>query len=112
MQSNLSYVIKYVEGMDRAAAFYRDVLGLPVKSQHPGWTEFATGDTVLALHSASEKCPAGTVELHFSVPDVQTFYDTTQKQVKFSGPPARQSWGSTMTQLLDPEGSYVTVSSS
>ena len=112
MQSRLSYVIKYVDDIDRVAAFYRDMLGVPVKSQFPGWLEFSTGETAFALHSASPNCPAGMIELHFSVPDVEAFYrDASARGAEFSGPPARQSWGSTMTQIVDPEGSNVTVSS-
>ncbi len=50
----LSYVIKFVGDMDRAVKFYRDVLGLPLKFESPGWSEFATGETTLALHPASK----------------------------------------------------------
>jgi len=34
----------------KAVKFYRDVLGLTVKFESPGWSEFATGETTLALH--------------------------------------------------------------
>jgi catechol 2,3-dioxygenase-like lactoylglutathione lyase family enzyme len=59
----LTYVIKFVANMDAAVKFYRDNLGLPLKFHSPGWSEFATGDTTLALHPASEKNPPGKVEL-------------------------------------------------
>jgi catechol 2,3-dioxygenase-like lactoylglutathione lyase family enzyme len=39
------YVIKFVADMDKAVKFYRDVLGLKVKFESPGWSEFVTGDT-------------------------------------------------------------------
>ena len=39
----LKYVIKFVADMDRTVKFYRDVLGLPLKFQSPGWSEFVTG---------------------------------------------------------------------
>ena len=51
----LKYVIKFVADMDRTVKFYRDVLGLPIKFQSPGWSEFVTGETILALHPASQK---------------------------------------------------------
>ena len=54
----LNYVIKFVGEMDSAVRFYRDVLGLPLKFEPPGWSEFATGETTLALHPASQKNPA------------------------------------------------------
>ena len=63
MQTQLRYVIKFVADMDKAVKFYRDVLGLNLKFESPGWSEFATGETTLALHPASGKNPAGKVEL-------------------------------------------------
>lgn len=59
----LTYVIKFVGDMDRAVAFHRDTLGLPLIFSSPGWSEFATGETKLGLHPASEENPPGTVEL-------------------------------------------------
>ncbi len=67
--------------------FHRDVLGLKVKFESPGWSEFLTGETTLALHPASEKNPAGKVELGFTVADVEAFYrDMSAKGVLFSMP--------------------------
>jgi len=36
----LAYVIKFVADMNRAVKFFRDVLGLPLKFESPGWSEF------------------------------------------------------------------------
>lgn len=46
-----------------------------MKFQSRGWSEFATGETTLALHPASGKNTAGSVELGFGVPDIQKFYE-------------------------------------
>ncbi len=37
----LNYAIVFVSDMKRSVGFYRDVLGLPLKFESPGWTEFA-----------------------------------------------------------------------
>ena len=66
-------VIKFVADLAKAVKFYRDVLGLQLKFESPGWSEFVTGETTLALHPASDKNPAGTVELGFTVADVEAF---------------------------------------
>ena len=66
----LAHLIKF----DRAVKFYRDVIGLPLKFASPGWSEFATGRTTLALHPASEKNPACSVELGFTVADLHQFH--------------------------------------
>jgi lactoylglutathione lyase len=71
----LSHVIEFVADMDSAVKFYRDVIGLPLKFQSPGWSEFVTGETSLALHSASESKPAGSLELGFHADDLPKFYE-------------------------------------
>ena len=65
MTVKLGYAIHFVADMDRAVAFYRDTLGLTLKFASPGWTEFATGETTLALHPASPQNPAGSTHLGF-----------------------------------------------
>ncbi|HYL35599.1 MAG TPA: VOC family protein [Bryobacteraceae bacterium] len=106
----LNYVIKFVGDMDRAVTFYRDVLGLPLKFQSPGWSEFATGETTLALHPASQKNPAGTVELGFVVPDLQKYHeDMIARGVQFTMPPTKQDFGGLLAQFADSEGGHCSV---
>jgi len=62
--------------MDNAVKFHRDVLGLQLKFQSPGWSEFVTGETTLALQPASDKNPAGKVELGFTVAYVEVSTET------------------------------------
>ena len=45
----------YVRDVDRSIRFYRDTLGFEVLRQSPGWTSFATGECVLALHSVERR---------------------------------------------------------
>lgn len=88
--TQLRYVIKFVADMDKAVKFHRDLLGLTLKVESPGWSEFATGETTLALHPASDKNPAGKVELGFTVVVVEAFYrDMSAKGVLFSMPPKK-----------------------
>jgi uncharacterized glyoxalase superfamily protein PhnB len=107
----LTYVIKFVENMNRAVKFYRDDLGLPLKCESPGWSEFATGETTLALHPASEKSRAGSAELGFSAPDLQNFYQRmSAKGIQFSMPPKKQDFGGVLAQFIDSEGGRCSVS--
>ena len=106
----LNYVIKFVDNMDRAVKFYRDVLGLPLKFQSPDWSEFATGETTLALHPASMENPAGSVELGFGAGDIQKFYaEMTGKGVQFSMPPTKQDFGTLLGRFVDSEGGHCSV---
>ena len=50
----VNYVIVFVSDMKRAVAFYRDALGLPLRFESPGWTEFATEGATLALHEGEK----------------------------------------------------------
>ena len=111
MVAKLGYVIEFVEDMNRAVTFYRDVVGLYVKFESPGWTEFSTGETTLALHPASEKNPGGSVELGFKVPDVQQFHaEMTAKGVAFPIEPKKQEYGDMLARFKDSEGALITVS--
>ncbi len=78
--ADLSHTIIFVTDMARSVAFYRDVLGLPVRFESPKWTEFETPGTTLALHLADlpgqAPCspvaiPAGICHLSFAVEDEQ-----------------------------------------
>jgi uncharacterized glyoxalase superfamily protein PhnB len=107
----LTYVIKFVGDMDRAVVFHRDTLGLPLKFSSPHWSEFATGETTLALHPASEKNPPGSVELGVGVADLERFYEEmSAKGVAFSMPPTKQDFGGMLAQFVDSEGGRVSVS--
>jgi predicted enzyme related to lactoylglutathione lyase len=107
----LTYAIEFVADMDRAVAFYRDTLGLPLKFTSPHWSEFTTGETTLALHPASERNPPGTVELGFGVPDLAQFHQQmAAKGVAFPMPPTRQDFGGMLARFVDSEGSHVSVS--
>src|SRR5215831_2953627 len=108
--ARLRYVIKFVGDMGKAVKFYRDLLGLKLKFESPGWSEFVTGETTLALHPSSDKNPAGKVELGFTVVDVEAFYrEMSAKGVLFTMPPKRQDFGGVLAQFVDSEGSHCSV---
>jgi uncharacterized glyoxalase superfamily protein PhnB len=81
-----------------------------LRFESPGWSEFATGETTLALHPASDKNPAGKVEFGFNVADVEAFYqDMSAKGVLFSIPPRKQDFGGLLAQFVDSEGAHCSV---
>jgi catechol 2,3-dioxygenase-like lactoylglutathione lyase family enzyme len=56
--TQLRYVIKFVSDMSKAVKFYRDVVGLQLKFESPGWSEFMTGETTrLAKDDRIERVP-------------------------------------------------------
>ncbi|PYU14203.1 MAG: hypothetical protein DMG29_10180 [Acidobacteria bacterium] len=110
MAPKLAYIIKFVPDMDRAVHFYRETLGLPLKFQSPGWSEFLTGETTLALHAADADHPAGQMRLGFRVPDLRAFgAEMAAKGMQFTMPPTMQ-FGVLMAQFMDSEGTEVSIS--
>lgn len=112
------YFVIYVSNMQRSTAFYRDVLGLPLKMHTPGWTAFNTGDITLALHATDANSqgrveglpPAGQAQIVFIVDDIQTTYEALKTQdVSFSMPPQKQATGRTFAILHDPDGFAITL---
>jgi catechol 2,3-dioxygenase-like lactoylglutathione lyase family enzyme len=55
-------VVVYTRDMERATAFYRDVLGLEPDFESEHWRTFRTGACTFALHAGSE-APAPTFEV-------------------------------------------------
>ena len=111
MTARLTYVIKYVADMDRAVAFYRDTVGLPLKFASPGWSEFVTGETTLALHQATSDSPAGTCEVGFGVADVEAFH-REKVAVGFEFPrPPRDEHGVKLATMRDCDGTVISLSS-
>jgi len=107
---HLRYAIKYVADMDKAIAFHRDKLGLTLAFQSPFWTEFATGETKLALHPETDSHKAGSVQLGFASDDLAAFYAARDEAgISFTMEPTVQH-GSTLARFLDSEGAETTVS--
>jgi catechol 2,3-dioxygenase-like lactoylglutathione lyase family enzyme len=98
-------VIKFVADMNRAVKFYRDVLGLSLKFESPGWSEFITGETTLALHPASEKIPRESLNWASRSPASKKFHEAmSAKSVRFGMPPTKPDFGGLLAQFVDSEG--------
>jgi catechol 2,3-dioxygenase-like lactoylglutathione lyase family enzyme len=106
----LNYAIKFVADMEQAVAFYRDRLGLELKFASPFWSEFATGDTTLALHPASAENPAGGVQLGFGADNLAEFYGRRDElSLGFTQPPTEMH-GVHIARFRDSAGAEVSVS--
>jgi lactoylglutathione lyase len=95
--------------MDRAVKFHREQLGLALRFQSPGWSEFETGTTTLALHPGSAAHPPGTCQLGFGVPNLDHFYNERRKSgVEFTSPPAAVH-GRKIARFKDADGAECSV---
>lgn len=91
--STLSYVIVYVQDAVKAIPFYKDKLGLKVKTQEDGWVELETGSVTLALHALEKgkKHPGRVEGTPIIVFNVDNIYDAVEslkaRGVSFEGQP-------------------------
>ena len=116
MFSKVDYVMVNVSEMSRSVAFYRDTLGLALKFESPGWSEFETGGTTLALHAGAPaaasagvplaKPAAGTCSLGFSVQNLNSTYaELRERGARFVVPPTEQpSESIRLAVCIDPDG--------
>jgi predicted enzyme related to lactoylglutathione lyase len=107
----LGYAVKFVADMRSAVAFHKDVLGLELRFQSSLWSEFATGETILALHPANLANPPGSVQLGYSVEDVAAFRAEAAKLgVAFSPPSLMEGYTPIIVWFVDCEGAECSVS--
>ena len=114
----VTYAIVFVSDMQRAVSFYRDVIGLPLRFESPGWTEFATDGATLALHASdgsssesddSQKMPAGRCRPGLSVPDLDEFHKRMVEKTVPCVQEPKDVFGARIAQYVDPDGLTISV---
>ena len=112
----INYSIIFVSDMAQSVAFYRDVLGVPLKFETPHWTEFQTEGATLALHVAQSNQVApqgeipGTCRAGFQVPDLDQFHRRMiERNVPCKQEPT-ETFGVKIAQYVDPDGLLFSVS--
>lgn len=117
--SALGTVILYVAKMPRSVAFYRDVLGLPVRLDSPEWVELETGGATLALHAGVKPAPAGGPDpdsvphahVSFAVASVAAAHAALEgRGVAFVHGPRPIAPGISLARFRDPDGHSLSVS--
>src|SRR6058998_3188398 len=89
-------IVLYSEDLDRARAFYRDILGLPLLLDEGHVIHFDAGTIRLAIH----RCPPGQRRvapegfLVFGVEDLAVVHEALRlRGAEFLGPPANRPYG-------------------
>lgn len=105
----IDHVYYWTRDMDRAVAFYRDVLGLSLGHRAGDeWAEFEAGGVRLALHRTEEPTlpPSGTVV--FRVPDLdEARWTMEQRGVVFDGHESEVPGFARFATFHDPDGNAV-----
>ena len=116
----VSHAIVFVRDMQRSVAFYRDVVGLPLRFESPGWTEFATEGATLALHVSngpnavadrdSHHYPAGHYRPGIGVADINAFHKCMLENNVACVQEPIETFGAWIAQYLDPDGLPISIS--
>ena len=114
----VNYAIVFVSDMKRSVAFYRDVIGLPLKFDSPEWSEFATDGATFALHRSEHPpasaddtdLPAGRCRPGLSVSDLDAFHLRMVEHNVVCTQQPKDLFGAKIAQYLDPDGLAISVS--
>ena len=117
--AKFAYTIVFVSDMSRSVAFYRDLVGLPLKLESPDWSEFSTEGCTLALHKSAggampavepDKIPAAHCHTGFEVEDIDAFAARmAEAGVAVMRPVRTEDFGGRMGVWRDPDGLPVSV---
>ncbi len=114
----VNYAIVFVVDMTKSVAFYKDIVGLPLKFESPQWTEFATQGATLALHLSDESRSAddkhqleaaGSCRPGLSVSNLDEFHT---KMLAHDVPciqEPKELFGTRLAQYTDPDGLAISV---
>jgi lactoylglutathione lyase len=115
-------VILLVSDMERSVKFYKELLGLPVKtkSESPDWVEFFNRETTLSLHAIKKgkgssnvagkdtKLGTGTL-VGFMVSDIDaTVQFLKENNVRFFKEPREEPFGKHAI-VEDPDGHLISI---
>jgi lactoylglutathione lyase len=103
--SRISVVYLYVSDMERSAAFYRDLLGIPLEGDDD-WQEASLGGVRFALHRTHEgidELSSGTIHVNLEVADVDAAADLLRVAGVEVGDSMRDDWGAAL-EVRDPDG--------
>lgn len=94
------------------AVFYRDLLGLPIRTEREGFIEFEWHGRrlIVAVHSevAGPARDALRIMINLVVEGLDDLYGRLRASgVDFLRPPETESWGGRIATLTDPDGNVV-----
>jgi catechol 2,3-dioxygenase-like lactoylglutathione lyase family enzyme len=98
-----------VSDLERAVAFYEEVLGLPRKYQFSGYVGFDCGGVEIGLQPGTPaQEQAGAPCVGFLVRNVDTAYRTLEgRGVRFRKEPHDTPWGGRIALFTDPDGNVL-----
>jgi len=112
---SVSAVRIFVDDIERARHFYRDILELNEASATPEWAVFNLDGSNIIVEKVAAEDPEHTLvgrflAVSFNVDDIDvTYRKLVAKGVSFPEPPERQQWGGMLAFPRDPDGNILTL---
>jgi lactoylglutathione lyase len=116
----LGYAIVFASDLARSIAFYRDMLGLPLRFATDTYAEFSTEGAKFALYARAAlpqllgvAAPPGEAawpqgEVAFFCDDVDAEHERLRRAgVRVLAPPTDRPWGERTLHVADPDGYVV-----
>ncbi len=111
MKLILGYANFFVSDFDRSLKFFRDQIGLEVRTEDAefGYASFDTGGAQMAFARVDMDSQPELVGRHTGIglmaEDIDLAYEQMRAAgVEFEMPPEKQPWGGTLALFKDPDG--------
>ena len=109
----IAYFIYFAKDMDRAKAFYTNVLGLKISADRGAWVQFEIEGGTFALHQSDEEAGNNAAEaggiIGFHVDNLDGFMEELKAhQVKFQGEIREERFGR-LLNIFDPDGNIINL---
>lgn len=113
---DLRYVILFVSDLDRSIRFYRDVLGMSLRSESRDQVELEAGSLGLTLHQARSDAShhhsptvTGSVRLGLHVEDLSAIVERLTAAGTLCLSPMEERDGVIMALYEDPDGYHLSL---
>ena len=105
----LDTLIAQVSDMNRATAFYRDVVGLTLVQESPFWTTFDVGGHTIALHPSYETLSGnkGGWSLGLEVEDLEALHQRLEAASATILNAFHKVPGGLLSHFVDPDGNEI-----
>ena len=109
MDMEIRRVVIFTSRMEAMTAFYRDVIGLELKANEPGWKEFDAGGIVIALHNGASEVGRRPPKMVFHSSDVAGTREMLIKRGAKMGK-VKSGSGLDLCEGTDPDGNPFQIS--
>ena len=113
---DLRYVILFVSDLDRSLRFYRDVIGLTLRSDDRDQVELEAGQIGLTLHQSHSDAPhhhsptvSGSIRLGLHVEDIAPIITRLTVVGALCLSPPEERNGVVMALYEDPDGHHLSL---